>query len=63
MLTSSVSRLFQVKIFLDLQQKAAEVMAAITIWESELHDIEMGLMEINKRGGSIIKENVGPLYK
>ncbi|EFN80610.1 RING finger protein nhl-1 [Harpegnathos saltator] len=53
----------KVKIFLDLQQKATEAMAAMVIWESELHDIEMGLAEINKRGGSVIKENVGPLYK
>ncbi|XP_032678369.1 RING finger protein nhl-1-like [Odontomachus brunneus] len=53
----------KVKVFLDLQQKAAEVMAAIAIWESKLRGIEMGLAEINKRGGSIIKENVGPLYK
>ncbi|EZA62464.1 RING finger protein nhl-1 [Ooceraea biroi] len=50
-----------VRMFLDLQQKAAEVMAAVTIWDSELNDIEMGLGKINK--ASLIKEKAGPHYK
>lgn len=55
--------MFQVRTFLDLQQKAAEVMAAVTIWESELNNVEMGLLKVNEHGGAFIKENVGPLYK
>lgn len=38
-------------------------MAAITVWEAELNNVETGLGRINKHGGSFIKENVGPLYK
>lgn len=52
---------FQVKTFLDLQQKAAEVMAAVAIWESDLTDVEMGLGKINK--ASHVKEKANPHYK
>lgn len=49
--------------FLDLQQKAAEVMAAITTWESELNGIQRGFKKVNKKEKSFVKKNVGPLYK
>ncbi|XP_077260106.1 uncharacterized protein LOC143896262 [Temnothorax americanus] len=53
----------KVKTFLDLQQKAAEIMAAVTIWESELNDVERELRKVNKRGKSFMKEKTGPSYK
>ncbi|KMQ90386.1 ring finger protein nhl-1, partial [Lasius niger] len=53
-----------VKAFLDLQQKAAEVMAAVTIWETELNDIEMGFKKVNEKEKLFVKKkNTGPLYK
>lgn len=53
----------KVKTFLDLQQKAAEVMAAVAIWELELNDVEAELGKVNKYGKSSIKEKTGPSYK
>lgn len=51
------------KTFLDLQQKAAEIMAAVTIWESERNDVEVELGKVNKQGRSFMKEKSGPSYK
>ncbi|XP_012536441.1 tripartite motif-containing protein 2 [Monomorium pharaonis] len=53
----------KVKTFLDLQQKAAEVMAAVAIWESELNDVEAELGKVNKHGRSFIKEKTASSYK
>ncbi|XP_025265944.1 RING finger protein nhl-1 [Camponotus floridanus] len=36
----------KVTVFLDLQQKAAEVMAAVAIWEAELNKIEKGFKKV-----------------
>lgn len=63
LITMLLSHLFQVKTFLDLQEKAAEIMAAIIIWESQLNNVEVQLDKINKREGSFIKENIEPRYK
>ncbi|XP_018352857.1 PREDICTED: E3 ubiquitin-protein ligase TRIM71-like [Trachymyrmex septentrionalis] len=52
-----------VKTFLNLQQQAAEVMAAVAIWELELNDVELELGNVNKHGKLCIKEQIDPLYK
>ncbi|EGI68897.1 hypothetical protein G5I_02388, partial [Acromyrmex echinatior] len=52
----------QVKTFLNLQQQAAEVMAAVAIWELELNDVELELGNVNKNGKLCIKEQISPLY-
>lgn len=51
------------KTFLDLQQKAAEIVAAVAIWELELNDVEMELRKVNKQGKPVLKETTGPSYK
>jgi len=51
-----------VKTFLNLQQQAAEVMAAVAIWELELNDVELELGNVNKHEKLCIKE-IDPLYK
>ncbi|XP_011866251.1 PREDICTED: RING finger protein nhl-1-like isoform X2 [Vollenhovia emeryi] len=53
----------KVKMFLDLQQKAAEITAAVTIWQSELNDVEAELRKVNKQGRSFTREKTGPSYK
>ncbi|XP_011069249.1 PREDICTED: uncharacterized protein LOC105155055 [Acromyrmex echinatior] len=53
----------KVKTFLNLQQQAAEVMAAVAIWELELNDVELELGNVNKNGKLCIKEQISPLYK
>jgi len=42
---------------------AAEVMAAVAIWESELNDIEMKLGRVKKRGKLLVGKSTGPSYK
>jgi len=54
---------FQVKTFLDLQQKAAEIMAAVAIWELELNDVELELKKVNKHGKLFTKDKISPSYK
>lgn len=55
--------MFQVTAFLDLQQKAAEVMAAVAIWESELNNIQKGFKKVNKKEKLPVKKNKSSLYK
>lgn len=54
---------FQVTAFLDLQQKAAEVMAAVAIWESELNNIQKRFKKVNKKEKLPVKKNKSSLYK
>ncbi|KAL0129783.1 hypothetical protein PUN28_001797 [Cardiocondyla obscurior] len=53
----------KVQTFLDLQQKASEVMAAVSIWESELNDVEIELQRINKHKRTFIKKKTKPFCK
>ncbi|KAL6437147.1 hypothetical protein ACFW04_005017 [Cataglyphis niger] len=53
----------KVTAFLDLQQKAAEVMAAVAIWESELNNIQKGFKKVNKKEKLPVKKNKSSLYK
>ncbi|KAL6259960.1 hypothetical protein P5V15_009869 [Pogonomyrmex californicus] len=52
----------KVKTFLNLQQRAAEIMATVAIWESELSDIQTELRKVND-DKAFIRKNAGPLYK
>lgn len=51
------------KTFLELQQKAAEVKSAVTIWELKLNDVEMKLGKVNKHEKPVLKEKARPSYK
>lgn len=53
----------KVNTFLDLHQKAAEIIAAVAIWELELNNIELDLGKVNKYKKSFIKEKTGLSYK
>ena len=59
----SLFYLFQVKTFLDLQQKAAEVIATVVIWESALNDIEIELEKLKKPGKLLVKKSTDFSYK
>ncbi|XP_011641564.1 uncharacterized protein LOC105429977 [Pogonomyrmex barbatus] len=52
----------KIKTFLNLQQRAAEIMATVAIWESELNDIQTELRKVND-DKAFIRRNAGPLYK
>jgi len=54
---------FQVKTFLDLQQKAIEIMTAVAVWESALNDIEKELGKVKKHRKLLVKKSAGPSYK
>ncbi|XP_072761005.1 uncharacterized protein [Anoplolepis gracilipes] len=53
----------KVTAFLDLQRKAAEVMAAIAIWESELNKVEMKFKKVNEKEKLPAKKNKGSVHK
>ncbi|XP_029665025.1 RING finger protein nhl-1-like isoform X1 [Formica exsecta] len=53
----------KVTAFLDLQQKAAEVMAAVAIWESELNNIQKGFKKVNEKERLPVKKNKSSLYR